>query len=152
MIVYRICKDRFTKDLNGTGAKLHGGRWNNTGTALLYSAESRSLCTLELAVHLPLGITPKNFKLVSIEIPDSSIKILKTAQLPKDWNTLPHGNATQEIGDLFVKENKVLVLKVPSTIVNQEYNYLVNPEHELFDKVKVRKVEEFSFDTRLFSF
>lgn len=151
MIVYRLAKEKYKNDLSGKGAEIAGGRWNSAGHAMLYTSESRALCTAEIAVHSPLGILPKDYYLVSIEIPDSiDIKGVTAAQLPGDWTLVPHAVSTQLIGDKFLKEGKYAVMKVPSVVVPGDYNYLVNPLHDAFAKVKVKKTEQLSFDKWLF--
>ena len=148
MIVYRLSKSVYANDLSGKGAELVGGRWNSRGNAALYTSQSIALCVTEIAVHVPLGILPKDYDLIHIEIPDDNI--LEVKRLPKDWQTFPHADSTQKIGDKFLKDKKYLVLKVPSAAVQGEFNFLVNPRHPDFDKVKIKKKEKFSFDERLF--
>nr|WP_255897437.1 RES family NAD+ phosphorylase [Rufibacter sediminis] len=70
MIAYRLSKGLYKNDLSGRGAEIAGGRWNSKGTALLYTCESRALCTTEIAVHTPLGIVPVDYWLITLEIPD----------------------------------------------------------------------------------
>ena len=148
MIVFRLSKAQFANDLSGKGAELVGGRWNSRGNAMLYTSQSIALCVAEIAVHVPLGILPKDFQLVHIEVPDEDFLELK--RLPKDWQTFPHSNSTQMLGDKFLKEQKFLVLKVPSATVQGEFNYLINPRHKNFNQIKILKKESFSFDERLF--
>ncbi len=151
MIVFRLSKDLYKNDLSGKGAEMAGGRWNSKGIPILYTAENRALCTAELAVHLPLGIMPKNYFLIQIEIPKNTAMLkIPLNKLPKDWNTFPHPVSTKEIGDRFVKQNKCLVMKAPSAIIHGEYNYLINPGHKHFRKVKILNVESYEFDRRLF--
>lgn len=151
MIVYRLSRGPYRNDLSGRGAEIAGGRWNSKGTAILYTSESIALCTVEIAVHMPLGIVPKDYYLVRIEIPDTaSIKELLEVELPEDWKSFPHANSTQEIGDAFVQEQDNLVLKVPSATVQGNYNYLINPRHPDFNQVKVLDTAPFDFDKRLF--
>ncbi|TPE45854.1 RES family NAD+ phosphorylase [Pontibacter mangrovi] len=151
MIVYRLSRGLYRNDLSGRGAELAGGRWNSRGTAILYTSESIALCTVEIAVHMPLGIVPKDYFLVRIELPDTaSIKELPEAELPDDWKSFPHANSTQELGDLFVQEMEHLVLKVPSATVQGTFNYLINPRHADFPQVKVVQTIPFEFDKRLF--
>ena len=118
---------------------------------MVYTSESRALCTTEIAVHTPLGILPKDFELITINIPDS-IKIFTLDQkdLPTDWKSIPHSGATQELGDSFVKENKYAVLKAPSAVVQGDFNFLINPNHKDSGKIKILKTEKFGFDGRLF--
>ena len=150
MIVYRLSKKKFATDLSGRGAEKAGGRWNSKGLPMVYTSESRALCTTEIAVHSPLGNIPTDYYLTTIEIPAASILEIKQADLPKDWKAIPHSNSTQLIGDKFLSENKFLVLKVPSVVVQGDFNYLLNPEHKLFLKVKITKTELFEFDKRMF--
>jgi len=151
MIVYRISKSKYSNDLVGRGAEKTGGRWNSKGVAMVYTSESRALCTAEIAVHIPLGIMPKDFKLITVEIPDS-IKIFELSEndLPKDWNSIPHSGKTQELGDKFIRENKHTVMKVPSAVVQGDFNYLINSNHEDAKNVKIIKLESFVFDQRMF--
>ena len=150
MIVFRLSKSRYAKDLSGAGSEKSGGRWNSKGTPLLYTSESRALCTTEIAVHIPLGIVPNDYKLISIETPENSIHSLELDDLPVNWNTLPHIDATQQIGDKFVNEGEFLILKVPSVVVNGDFNFLINPRHEDFKRLKIINIELFVFDQRLF--
>ena len=151
MIVYRLAKSKYSSDLSGRGAEKTGGRWNSKGLAMLYTSESRALCTAEIAVHIPLGIMPKDFELISVEIPDSiEIFELSVSDLPEDWNSIPHSGKTQELGDKFVRENKHVVMKVPSVVVQGDFNYLINSNHENAKNVKIIKLESFVFDQRMF--
>jgi len=151
MIVYRLAKSKYSNDLSGRGAEKTGGRWNSKGVAMVYTSESRALCTAEIAVHIPLGIMPKDFELISVEIPDSiEIFELSVSDLPKDWNSIPHSGKTQELGDKFIRENKHAVMKVPSAVVQGDFNYLINSNHEDAKNVKIIKLESFVFDQRMF--
>ena len=135
MIVYRLCKSKHKNDLSGSGASLAGGKWNNKGVEMLYACGTRALCTAEVAVHLPLGEIPDEYFLLTIQIPNNvKIKIIKNSELPDNWNSYPYSSFTQKIGDDFIKESKYAVLKVPSAVVQGEYNFLVNPSHKDFRK------------------
>ena len=148
MIVYRLSKAQYAQDLSGKGAELVGGRWNSRGNAMLYTSQSIALCVTEIAVHVPLGILPKDYQLIHIEIPDEDL--LEMKRLPKDWQSFPHSNSTQMIGDKFLKEHKHLVFKVPSAAVQGEFNFLINPRHKNFNHFEIVKIEDFNFDERLF--
>lgn len=150
MIVYRLSKEKYKNDLSGKGAELAGGRWNSKGVPVLYTSESRALCSTEIAVHSPLGIVPSDYWIMSIEFPDTvEISEIDPSTLPEDWDAAPHTNATQLIGDRFVGLGKTLVLKVPSAVVPGDFNYLINPAHSLFPLVKIIDSEIFEFDKRL---
>jgi RES domain-containing protein len=151
MIVFRLSKSKFADDLSGKGAEKSGGRWNSKGTAMVYTSESRALCTTEIAVHTPLGNLPLDYKLITIEIPDSiGVQELSIPDLPADWKSIPHAHTTQKIGDKFISEGILPVLKVPSAVVQDEFNYLFNPTHLESQKIKVKAIEPFNFDERLF--
>ena len=150
MIVYRLSKSKYSADLTGKGAEKAGGRWNSKGVAMIYTSTSRALCTAEVAVHVPLGILPVDYELGTIEIPDDFMKEADIKDLPADWRSFPHPGSTQKLGDSFVREGKFLVLKVPSVVVQGEYNFLINPKHKSATKVRVVRTEPFLFDKRLF--
>ena len=151
MIVFRLSKAHYSKSLSGEGARKYGGRWNSKGILVIYTCESRALCVTEIAVHTPLGNIPLGYELISIEIPDDiQIKELNSKTLPADWRSFPHPHSTQEIGDQFCNDAKYLVLKVPSVIVQGEFNYLINPDCKDFEKIKIKSIEAFNFDERLF--
>jgi len=151
MIVFRLSKSKYAGDLSGKGAEKSGGRWNSKGIALVYTSASRALCTTEIAVHTPLGNLPLDYRLITIEIPDDiQQKETVASELANDWNSIPPSYSTREIGDKFVAERKYLVLKVPSVVVPGDYNYLLNPNHPEFDKIKIMSIEPFNFDERLF--
>src|ERR1700761_3726856 len=144
MIVYRLCKQAYINDLSGYGAEINGGRWNNKGIPALYTACSRALAVLEVAVHVPFGILPVNYYMTTIELPDSVVIVkLKLADLPANWNRNPIVKATQYLGDDFLISNKNLILEVPSATVPGDCNYLINPRHPDFKKVKIIKNELF---------
>jgi len=129
--VYRLSKATYTKDLSGRGAEMYGGRWNSKGLALLYTSASRALCMAEIAVHAPLGLVPKDYMLMTIDIPSSiKIKRLDEKKLPKNWKDFQFTQATQKMGDDFVKEGKYAVIEVPSAVVEGDSNFLVNPRHK----------------------
>ncbi|MCP9763387.1 RES family NAD+ phosphorylase [Lacihabitans soyangensis] len=150
MIVYRLSKSQFANDLSGRGAELAGGRWNSKGLAMLYTSASRALCTAEIAVHTPLGIVPTDYVIVEMEVPEDSLNEILIADLPKNWREFPHSQSTKRTGDLFLNNCTSLILKVPSAVVSGDYNYLINPNHLDFHKVRILSKENFEFDRRLF--
>ena len=151
MIVYRISKGKYKDDLSGTGAELYGGRWNNKGVKMLYTASSIALAMSEVAVHVPYGILPKDYYVISIEIPESLTETLDMSLLEgKNWQEIPHSFETQTIGDNFINEGTNLALKVPSVVVPGDYNLILNPNHKDYGKVKVVEVKPFGFEKRIF--
>ena len=150
MRVYRLTKSLHAKDLSGAGAEKWGGRWNSHGIPMIYTSQSRALCTAEIAVHTPMGILPDDYVLVTLEIPGHSILSLPHTQLPADWKAIPPAQSTRKIGDQFFKDHKYLSMKVPSIIVQDEFNILINPRHPRMKEVEIVAIESFDFDTRLF--
>jgi RES domain-containing protein len=150
MIVYRLAKSKYAKDLSGRGAEIAGGRWNSKGVRMVYTSASRALCTTEIAVHTPLGNVPTDYYIISIKLPALKMLELTQAKLPSTWNAFPHDLATQRVGDLFVQNSKYLVMRVPSAVVQGDFNYLINPLHADFTKVKIVNTQTFNFDPRLF--
>jgi RES domain-containing protein len=151
MKFYRLCKQEYINDLSGQGAEINSGRWNNKGNPALYTAASRALAVLEVAVHVPFGIIPTNYYMVTIEIAEElSITKIEIPDLPDNWNRNPIVKATQYIGDDFLKDNEHLILQVPSATVSGDYNYIINPRHPDFKMLKITFTEPFEFDSRLF--
>ncbi|TWR25854.1 RES domain-containing protein [Mucilaginibacter pallidiroseus] len=149
MILYRIANCNYITDLTGTGARLYGGRWNSEGKSMVYTASSRSLAVLEVLVHLPPLMVPNNFCVAEIEVPDNSILTLNANTLPVNWQDALPPAELKQIGNQFIQETKYLMMKVPSAVVPQEYNYLLNPWHPDIKKAVIIKTSPFSFDDRL---
>ncbi|MGC9367889.1 MAG: RES family NAD+ phosphorylase [bacterium] len=150
MKLYRISKNDYIRDLSGFGAQLFGGRWNVKGTAVIYTAECRSLATLEYLVHMPLSYEPFDLSMATLRMPDSvSIEELSAKYLPKDWKTYPPPVKLAQIGSKWAKRKNTLLLKVPSVIVEGEFNFIINPAHPEMAKVKVVEVLPYRFDERL---
>jgi len=151
MIIFRLANKKYCQDLSGSGAEITGGRWNFKGTKLLYTADSRALCMAEIAVHTPIGVMPVDYYLITIEVPDNpNTKQIEPNPLPDNWRKFPYSKVTQELGEDFVDKNEDLYIKVPSAVVQGDFNILINPKHSDFDKVKIIKTEKFNFDERLF--
>ena len=150
MIVYRIAKTPRIRDLSGMGARLHGGRWNNKGIGLVYTSENRSLATVEYLVHVPISIIPENLSIASIEIPIMiTQKDVLPGSLPRYWRDYPSPPQLAEIGTKWASSNETLLLRVPSAVVENEFNILINPQHVDMRCVSVSKVEKFTTDKRL---
>jgi RES domain-containing protein len=150
MIVYRIAKTRHIRDLSGMGALLYGGRWNNNGTGIVYTFENRSLATEGYLVHVPISIIPHDLSIASIEIPDLiKPKHILPADLPKNWRDYPPLPELAEIGTKWELSNETLLLRVPSAVVENEFNILINPHRPDMKRISISNIEEFRFDTRL---
>jgi RES domain-containing protein len=150
MEVYRISKCAYINDLSGTGARLYGGRWNSPGHSIVYTAGSRALSALEVLVHIPLKNIVQDFCIATIEIPeDIAIKALAKQDLPQGWQSLAPFPALQTIGDEWVDTAKYAVLRIPSVVIAEEFNYLINPLHPDAAKIKIIHMQPFLFDQRL---
>jgi RES domain-containing protein len=137
-------------DLTGTGAKLSGGRWNRPGNAMLYCASNISLAVLETFVHLKAGGLPLNRYLVELMIPDPVWKRAATLTPPAvGWDAIPAGKTSLDEGDRWLKANLGAVLIVPSVIVGEELNVLINPLHPDTQQIIARKVRKWVYDPRL---
>ncbi|UEG49953.1 RES family NAD+ phosphorylase [Ferruginibacter lapsinanis] len=150
MIVYRISNKVYSNDISGMGAKLNGARWNSAGTAMLYTAEHISLAILEMLVNTNFKDYDIALDLLYIQLPvTSGIAEIKHGKLKADWRE--DSDFTKFMGDEFIKQKQSLLLKVPSAVVSQEYNYLANPLHPDFKKIKIIKTTSFWPDKRLFA-
>jgi len=151
MRVFRLSKRKYSKELNGKGAAKSGNRWNSKGTEIIYTAESPALAMAEVAVHLTLATLPSDYVMIEIEIPDNIIiKEIILKELDEDWNNHPPNINTQKIGDEFIDSIKECLLKVPSAVVQGDSNYLINPYHTDFKKIKIIEITDFPFDKRIF--
>ena len=153
MEVFKLCRERYAGNLSGMGAALRGARWNSVGVELLYTAANRSLAMAEVAVHLTLATLPPDFRMVTIEVPDDvAVLQLEISDLPTNWNVFPHVRTSQAIGDHFVREGKFCVLRIPSVVTKGDYNFLINPYHADFQRIRIVGIEAFIFDKRLLVF
>lgn len=150
MVVYRIVKGAYTRDLSGTGPRLYGGRWNPKGVSVIYTSESRALAALELYVHLSRTVILPGLSVVSIEIPDGvSTKEIAAVDLPKDWRTYPAPPELAAIGAEWVRSKESLLLRVPSAVMPPERNVLINPMHAEMKGVQITEIEEYVLNQRL---
>ena len=149
MIVYRVGRLKYAKDLTGEGARLFGGRWNNKGVPCLYTSETRALTLLEYSVNVNLDDVPRALTMAIIEVPDSSIKVITEAELPGNWKHAPAPSETKEFGSALFKDKKFSVFKIPSTVVPEEFNYLLNPIHKDSQLFKLLEIKDFVYDVRI---
>lgn len=147
MIVYRISNEKFKNDISGNGAAINGSRWNSKDIKILYTGEYISLSILENLVHLREIDLPQKSFLLKIDIPEIEHQEIKNSKLIERWQQ--HISYTQWMGDQFITSNNALVLKVPSAVVPQEHNFLINPLHKDFKKVKIISSELLNLDKRL---
>jgi RES domain-containing protein len=134
---------------DGKAAQRFGGRWNSPGRRAVYASGAKSLALLEVLVHLDVGRSLPRFVAFAFDVDDALVDRLATTQLPRDWRT-GHGRlATQQIGDAWLAAAHALALAVPSTIVPEESNFLLNPAHPAFGRLKFGRAMPFLLDARL---
>ena len=151
MKAYRLARKPYANSLSGKGAAPHGARWNSVGVEIIYTASNRSLAVAEVGVHLTAATVPDDYMMVTIDIPDDlEIQQVLAASLPDGWNVFPYSTATQSIGDDFILNNRVPVLKVSSAVVQGDFNLLLNPYHPAFKEITIEQTERFPFDSRMF--
>ena len=149
MNVYRICKKEHA-NLEGLGGIYSWGRWHRKGQRVVYTSESRSLSALETLVHVTdINILPSDLVVMEIDIPKTNIKIVTTEIISEDWNSYPYSEKTVNYGYQFLIDNKALALKVPSVVIEKEYNYILNPNHKDYSNCTIKSITPFSFDKRL---
>jgi len=147
MLVYRIASTRYSDQLNGEGAFRVGGRWNSKGTRVVYTSESIALAMLELIVHsdgLPLRV---DMELLTISIADKLVDTLD--DIPKKWDLIPADKRSKVVGDRFVSDRSNLALALPSVVVPESKNIIINPLHPKMEHVKVVTRRPFIFDGRI---
>jgi RES domain-containing protein len=147
MIVYRISNELYKDDISGNGAAINGSRWNSKNIRMLYTGEYISLTILESLVHLREIDLPEKQFLLTIEFPEIKFQEIKSAKLMDRWQQ--NISYTQWMGDQFIATNQSLVLKVPSAVVPQENNFLLNPLHKDFKRIKIISSELLKLDKRL---
>lgn len=155
VVLWRIATDTpeyEAHDLGGKGAEKTGGRWNRPGRPVVYSASSVALACLETVVHLNAAGLPLNRFLVRIEVPDElwqARRTLTPADLPVGWSAFPEGKVSLDIGDGWLQDALTALLAVPSVIVPEEFNVLINPLHPQAAGIHAAKVRPWFYDQRL---
>jgi RES domain-containing protein len=149
MFTYRIGNCKFARDTEGTGAKLFGGRWNSVGVPMHYMASSRALAALEVLANKNSTVDIDTLCLTVFDVPEKKIKEVLIDNLPQDWKRYKPNELLLKIGDDFFNRNEHFLLKVPSSIIEDEFNYLMNVRHPLVKDLKVIETKPFYFDDRL---
>ncbi len=148
MIVFRITGKKHANDISGSGAAIYGGRWNKKGTPVLYTGENKEIALIETIVHIPPMLIP-DLVILTIEIPDDSIKEIELAHLPKNWVNYPAPTILSEIAENWVQKEETIALKVPSCIIHSSHNFILNCNHPDYKRIKILDHQNFYFDTRL---
>ncbi|TKC00121.1 RES family NAD+ phosphorylase [Pedobacter cryophilus] len=147
MFVFRITIAKYADSLRASG---RASRWNSNEVEMIYTSSSQSLACLENVVHRNLLGLNQSFRVLTIQIPkEVSISEFNLDELPFDWKLFHQMPLTQSLGDKWIQSEKSAVLKVPSSIIQQEYNYLINPAHKDFNKISINSIDPFVFDERI---
>lgn len=133
----------------GEGARLAGGRWNHKGTRVVYCSDSRALAAMELFVNLDPGLAPPELVFIAVDVPDEIITTVDIATLPSGWSTYPAPDALKDIGTEWARGGTSAALLVPSAVMPEEHNLVLNPEHPDFRRVKIGTSSKFTFDGRM---
>lgn len=149
MRVWRVCSRRY-RAFDGEGARLYGGRWNPHGTRAVYTSGSLSLAALECFVNLDPDLLPRGLVAMPAEIPDDvRIQQITIRDLPRNWRDAPAPEALRDLGTAWVSRGATAVLAVPSAVIPKEWNYLLNPAHPDFRRIRMGGPEPFRFDPRM---
>ena len=152
MEVYRIVKARYAATLQASGQP---NRWNRKGDKVVYAGSSRALSTLEQIVHAGAVTLQEDFRVMVVTLPDAEAfyRRITLPELPNNWRTLDAYATLQRIGSDWARDRETLVLQVPSAVIPQESNWVVNTEHPDFPgQVRIDRVEDYYWDKRLLSF
>lgn len=148
--MWGLCRQRYAAEsFSGEGSRLYGGRWSAVGVRMAYSSESRALATLEVLANArdAQALFALPWAMISASIPLDLIE--RPARVPDNWRDTPYRPETQVFGATWVRAARSAALRVPSTVVLGEFNYLLNPAHPDFAQITVGKPESFDFDGRL---
>jgi RES domain-containing protein len=151
VVVWRICARRLAaRAFDGEGARTYGGRWNHPGVAVVYASATLSLAILELLVHVDAETVPEKLVAFAVDIPERlAMTRVANADLPAGWRRYPSPEATLDVGTRWAREGRTAVLVVPCGVVPQESNYLLNPAHPEFGRLRIGRAQAFRFDPRL---
>ncbi|HEV3410329.1 MAG TPA: RES domain-containing protein [Chthoniobacterales bacterium] len=147
---WRIVNARYAKQVfTGEGARREGGRWNSVGVPVVYLSAHRSLALLEILARVSPAVAGDRYVFVEASWDNALMEPLPNRDLPAEWRAIPPTAATAAIGDGWIAEARSAVLAVPNVIIPAESNYLLNPAHPDFRRVKIGRPEPFLFDPRL---
>jgi RES domain-containing protein len=149
MITYRVGRTKYAGDLTGEGARLNSGRWNHKLIPCIYSSESRALATLEYTVNVNIDLIPRALSITIFEVPDDSVLEIHESSLPGNWKEIPAPSSTKDFGSKLLTAAMFLVLKLPSTVIPEEFNYIINPLHPNISQVKIIDVKDYVYDIRI---
>ena len=143
--------DKAKTAFDGEGARLYGGRWNPAGVPMVYASEHESLAALELRVHIDKTSMRKLYKSFAFHFEEELMEVFRVSALPKEWMQEPPAPSLQRLGGDWATSGRSVILAVPSVIIPGERNYLINPRHRDFAKLRIDPPRDFAFDQRLFT-
>lgn len=151
--VYRILRKRYAKaPFDGEGAYRYGGRWSSPGIRLAYASGHLSLAMIEYFVHLDRDDPPPDLVVAAADLPDDVSRVsVSPGSLPAAWRQTPAPVELASIGDRFARRRREAILVVPSALAPDESNWLLNPEHPDFRRVRIHPPEPFAYDARFFA-
>jgi len=150
MRVFRIAKKIYLNDLSGMGAKIYGGRWNEVGLPLVYTADHLSLAVLEMLANQIRSLVDNTYGYIELEVPEKLItKTIKESNLGITWRQSHYNEQTVSIGTNWLLSQDSVAMSVPSAVLAQESNILLNPLHKDFNKIKTIREGELNLDGRL---
>ena len=151
MRVYRLTLPRYADTaFSGEGARRVGGRWTPVGRPAVHTSATASLAVLETLVHTLVSSMPSQ-RVIAVDVPDAlPVAIVDTASLLDDWRRVPPPPALQDIGRAWLDGGRTAILQAPSAIVPSEFNYLLNPRHADFERLRIHEPEPFEIDKRLY--
>lgn len=148
---FRVDKAKWEKQsFTGQGAALEGGRWNPAGVGVVYASQHLAMAAMERLVHLKPGSGSKvRYNVFRLHFRDVAIEVVSPAKLPTTWNAKPPSPETQRLGREWFESGRTAILQVPSAIIPSEWNFVLNPTHPDFRRIKIDPPEPFAFDPRL---
>lgn len=152
LTAWRLVRPRFgnlSDAFSGEGARLFGGRWNSPGRRVTYVSSHLSLAALETLVHADRRSFERDYVVFRLSIPEDLSLELRDEDLPEDWQARAVSEGARQVGDAWLAARASVALSIPSVIVPEERNYLLNPEHPLFTELTIESPRPWRFDVRL---
>ena len=149
MIVYRIGRTKYAHDLTGEGARLYGGRWNHKLIPCIYTSESRALALLEYTANISIDDIPRALSITTFELAPLDIHQLSIPEMPGNWRDAPAPASTKDFGTTLLKNVAHAFIRIPSAILPEESNYLLNPMFPHQDAFRILEIRDFVYDLRI---
>ncbi|MCF0050223.1 RES family NAD+ phosphorylase [Dyadobacter chenwenxiniae] len=149
MIVYRVGRTKYAHDMEGEGARLYGGRWNHKLTPCIYTSASRALALLEYTANISIDDIPRALSITTFELAPLKIHQVGIPELPGNWRDAPAPASTKDFGTTLLKKSSHAFLEIPSAILPEEFNYLLNPLFNHKDAFRILEIKDFVYDLRI---